>query len=154
MIRKKFINHEKIFLLTYSVSEHQLPMQSFPLCCMTLLLNCSDHFHGESHHTPWGKHSGNCTFESFHFIDEIAHVSGFSQRRSKPTLMNLMKQQILLLWNTKEAYNIIHYWKHLHTWNKCLVCPLFVQINKVECEWVNKSLLKQMEFVWASETLG
>lgn len=78
-------------------------------------------FHG-------GGSSGNCPPESSHSTDGIAHLSGFFQCRSKPPLMRLMKQQILLQWSTKEAYNIIHYFKNLHTWNKCLVCPLFVQL--------------------------
>lgn len=103
-------------------------MRPYPLCETTVLLAYYSHFHGESYNTPWGRkqwqlspwvlsfHRWDCTFECFF------------QCRSKPPLMRLMKQQILLQWSTKEAYNIIHYFKNLHTWNKCLVCPLFVQL--------------------------
>lgn len=102
--------------------------EALPSGEMTVLLAYYNHFHGESYNIPWGRkrwqsspwvlsfHRWDCTFE------------WFFQCRSKPPLMRLMKQQILLQWSTKEAYNIIYYFKNLHTWNKCLVCPLFVQL--------------------------
>lgn len=103
-------------------------------------------FHG-------GGNSSNCARSPL--LSQMSlHIGVVFPYGSKPTLMRLMKQQILLQWNTKEAYNRIHYFLKFAYLKQMLSLPLLCTINKVRGKKKEIDGFYQTQILRDSGTLG